>query len=330
MTVRARPASASARVDAEVGSDLAALEPEWYALWSASTRATPFESPAWLMPWWHAFGRGTPRVATLRRAGRLAALLPCYLGEGGVMRAVGVGVSDRLDVIGDDRVDAADAALLLSALAGCADSRCIDLVALPADSPLLGATAPAGWRASREPDETCTTIALPIELSPRISYYRRHLERAHAEPPPRIVRVTEAGALPAALDALAAVHTARWESQGEPGVLADRAVTAFHREAAARLLAGGVLRLYLLEVHGAVTAAYYGLAAKGRAFAYITGFDPAWARFNVGTLVLAHAAEEAAREGARELDFLRGREPYKYAWGARDRLTWRLRLERTD
>lgn len=29
-------------------------------------------------------------------------------------------------------------------------------------------------------------------------------------------------------------------------------------------------------------------------------------------------------EGAEELDFLRGREPYKYRWGAEDRATFRL------
>jgi CelD/BcsL family acetyltransferase involved in cellulose biosynthesis len=36
--------------------------------------------------------------------------------------------------------------------------------------------------------------------------------------------------------------------------------------------------------------------------------------------------EEAVREGARAIDFLRGREDYKYRWGAKDRETVRRRV----
>jgi CelD/BcsL family acetyltransferase involved in cellulose biosynthesis len=59
---------------------------------------------------------------------------------------------------------------------------------------------------------------------------------------------------------------------------------------------------------------------------YLGGFEPAYARASVGALVVAHALAEAQRHGAREFDFLRGREPYKYAWGAQDRPLLRLRL----
>jgi CelD/BcsL family acetyltransferase involved in cellulose biosynthesis len=39
-------------------------------------------------------------------------------------------------------------------------------------------------------------------------------------------------------------------------------------------------------------------------------------------LIVAHAIEQAIREGAGEMDFLRGREPYKYRWGAVDRSSY--------
>ena len=55
---------------------LRALRPEWEALWRRAT-ATPFQSPAWLLPWWGAFGTGRPRAAVLRGGdGRLLGLLP--------------------------------------------------------------------------------------------------------------------------------------------------------------------------------------------------------------------------------------------------------------
>jgi Acetyltransferase (GNAT) domain len=43
-------------------------------------------------------------------------------------------------------------------------------------------------------------------------------------------------------------------------------------------------------------------------------------------LVIDYAIRAAVREGAAEFDFLRGREAYKYRWGATDRLTYRRRL----
>ncbi len=60
---------------------LRGLRPEWEALWRrAAAAATPFQSPAWLLPWWGAFGTGRPRAAALRGGDwRLLGLLPLYL-----------------------------------------------------------------------------------------------------------------------------------------------------------------------------------------------------------------------------------------------------------
>jgi hypothetical protein len=47
------------------------------------------------------------------------------------------------------------------------------------------------------------------------------------------------------------------------------------------------------------------------------GFEPA--SCVAVRLLVARTIERAADEGAFVLDFLRGREPYKYEWGAVDR-----------
>lgn len=39
--------------------------------------------------------------------------------------------------------------------------------------------------------------------------------------------------------------------------------------------------------------------------------------------MLAQSLRRAVGEGVRRMDFLRGREPYKYAWGAVDQPRWR-------
>jgi CelD/BcsL family acetyltransferase involved in cellulose biosynthesis len=124
------------------------------------------------------------------------------------------------------------------------------------------------------------------------------------------------------------LHAARWARQGLPGVLADDVVRAFHGEAAPTLLADGILRLHALRLDGRIVAVLYGLLAKNRLHLYLSGFDPDLSGLGVGTLVIRHAMEQAAREGVREFDFLRGREAHKYRWGARDRPSYGRRLWR--
>ncbi len=58
------------------GDGLAAFEAEWWDLWHACPAATPFRSPAWLLPWWHVFAPGPLRTVAVRRQGRLVALAP--------------------------------------------------------------------------------------------------------------------------------------------------------------------------------------------------------------------------------------------------------------
>ena len=62
------------------------------------------------------------------------------------------------------------------------------------------------------------------------------------------------------------------------------------------------------------------LLAPGRIFFYLSGYDAARRFVSPGTLLVGAMLEQAVAEGRTEAHFLRGRESYKYAWGAVDRL----------
>jgi CelD/BcsL family acetyltransferase involved in cellulose biosynthesis len=89
-----------------------------------------------------------------------------------------------------------------------------------------------------------------------------------------------------------------------------------------------LLRFYLLRFDGAAAAGFYGFSHGRRGYSYLTGFDPAFGFESPGALLLAHAVEEAIAEDAREFHFLRGREDYKYEWGAIDRWNCRRSFRR--
>jgi CelD/BcsL family acetyltransferase involved in cellulose biosynthesis len=79
-----------------------------------------------------------------------------------------------------------------------------------------------------------------------------------------------------------------------------------------------MLRLLAWRVNGDLAAVHYGLCSHGRAYSYITGFDPRFRAINPRAVMLAEAVKRAIDEGATAFDFLAGHEPYKYDWGARD------------
>jgi CelD/BcsL family acetyltransferase involved in cellulose biosynthesis len=143
------------------------------------------------------------------------------------------------------------------------------------------------------------------------------------------IDMADAQTLESSLSALFALHASRWAERGEAGVLGAPAVEAFHREVADRLLHRGWLRLYRLHVGDELAGVLDGFQLRDQFYSYIGGFDPRFNACSPGALLLGHAISEAVRAGAREFDFLRGAESYKYRWGARDRAQYRVRIEGT-
>jgi CelD/BcsL family acetyltransferase involved in cellulose biosynthesis len=325
----------------EIGSaeGLAALEPEWAALHARCPDASPFQSPAWLLAWLETFRPERPWALAIRDGGRLVALLPCFVWRGGMdgaaqLTLLGNGISDRLDLLAEPGRAAAAAPAVFERL-GRDDGlwTTLDWRDLPAASPLLAGPLPG--RSGREDEEPCPARPLPTDPDEVLAALPRKRRdelrrrgRRLAETGAVAVRRADAASLERDLEALLALHGRRWGERGEDGVLADPQVEAFHRAAAPRLLAAGLLRLHLLELDGRPLAAHYGFRHGATAYSYIHGFDPAVAVFAPTSLLLLAVMEEATREGATTFDFLRGREPYKYAWGAVDQPQHRRRAAR--
>lgn len=320
----------------EILPDLQALEalaPEWAALHRADPRATPFQSPACLLAWARGHAADRSFAAAVREGGRLAGLLPLFTWEGAALLA-GTGPTDFND--GVFAPDAPEAAALALA-AACAEAlrrgaERVELRQLRPGSALLAAPAPPGWREAAGEDETCPASPLTGEdglgamlAKPRkkLDYTRRKAERAGGWS----VELADAAGIAPALDALFDLHRRRWTAEGEPGVLADPLMRGFLRGAAPGWLAEGALRLRTLRLaDGAPAAVLLALQDDRAVHMYLTGFDPAHVALGPGTLLIAETLEGAAREGCAEARWLRGREPYKYGWGAVDRPTLRRTL----
>ncbi|HET8654663.1 MAG TPA: GNAT family N-acetyltransferase [Longimicrobiaceae bacterium] len=333
-----RPFDAGAGLRTETLSsteELERLEWEWWKLWADAPNASVFQSPAWLIPWWRHFGGEGLRTLAFRHDGRLVGVAPLFLHtrpDDGVrqLTLVGNGISDQLDVLMRPSSEAGVLDALVGSLSAADDWDFCDLRDLPPGSVLRRAARCLAL--VEEPDEPCPVLRLsgsperlegivPPALLRKLRYARRRAEREGE------VSVVSAATedVEREIDVLFRLHAARWSERGQEGVVSAARVEAFHREVAPLLARAGMLRLYTLRLDGRAAAALYGFHAHRRTSYYLGGFDPALKILSPGSLVLLHAVEAAVREGALEFDFLRGRERYKYDWGAEDRTHFRLR-----
>ncbi|HEV2557558.1 MAG TPA: GNAT family N-acetyltransferase [Microvirga sp.] len=314
---------------------LEALAPAWWELWRRAD-ATPFQSPAWLLPWWQVFSPGDLLTVAVERDGELVGLAPFYVEDGALGRRLlplGVGITDYLDVLlhPDHAAEAGRAIVAAALAAGGWDSW--ELEELRPEAAAFALPCPEVAAETVAEQSPCPTLALSAgdlaAVLPRTKRRKINLARNRAarRGGARVERA-EAATLDSALGHLVRLHGSRWRSRGEDGVLADDPVQRFHRIAAPALLEAGLLRLLTLSLGDAVVAAYYGLHWRQAAYAYLIGFDPDYTFESPGVLLTAHAVEAALAEGARDFHFLRGDEPYKYDWGAVDRWNRRRSFRR--
>lgn len=319
---------------------LAALEPEWKALWQQDPLATPFQSPEWLLPWWRQFG-GELRTLTIRNSERLVGLLPFYLYKdwrSGMRQLllIGVGTTDYLDGIFAPECGVEQVRQTLQRLCSEPEWDAITVSQLRRESKLRQAleSFPQG-SATRFEAESCSRMRaltideLPSKIRRNVSYYRR---RAEAKGDLRFVLADETNYLDC-FDMLEKFHAERWDARGERGVLADRRMVAWHRESLPLLLEAGLLRMCCLRLDQEPIATLYAVVdppghRDRTAYFYLTAHSSRHAELSPGTLMIAMAIEHAAAEGVEVIDMLRGDERYKDFWHVEHVPTWGYSLSR--
>ena len=152
-------------------------------------------------------------------------------------------------------------------------------------------------------------------LSPRLRKQLRHDERALAARGSVALRLTETtDELDDDLETFLRLHRLRWQ-HGESSLLP---MTPFLRSFLPVALERGWLRLAFLELDGRPIATRLDLRYGTIHGAVNGGWDPAFAREGVGTLIRARTLRLAIETGATEYRMLRGAEAYKYRFADDD------------
>jgi len=322
----------------EVLPDIDALrahQAQWFALWRNVPRATPFQSPAWLLCWAEHYARGRTGAVAVKDGEELLALLPYFLWHDALWLA-GTGTSDYGDALIAPRAARFAGALLGTLAAIAQDKGCdrIDLRQLRPNYGLLSAATPRGWRDEVTPGESCMSMPLHGEAglgaaSKRWLHNAAYARRKLGCTGSWVLQRVPSDESSHAADVLLCLHERRWNARGEAhGLFADTLLRDFVHDVIPRLGCAGLLRMHALKLDHRPLAVTFAMHAPGATCIYLTGFDPAASRYSPGLLSMVAAISAAAAEGDHAVHLLRGRERYKYHLGATECATWRRLLRR--
>ncbi|MFN3324747.1 MAG: GNAT family N-acetyltransferase [Bryobacteraceae bacterium] len=323
------------RAYSQIRTRRAPAQSEWLDLWKRCPDAAPFQHPDWLLAWWRVFRSGTPFVAAAHRNGRLIGLAAFDL-QDSTLRPLGAGISDYLDPLAEPAVARLAVEGILADAARRRDWERIELPGQRSSTEWESAAISLGYQLGVREEYHCPRLVLPPRFSDLEaalpSAFRKNLRRDRRRLGSLGLLAFETASeqtFDEHLDAFFRLHEARWQSRDESGVLHDPRVQAFHRETAPALFRQGVLTLHSLRLDGRIVAVLYLLVHGETVYHYLGGFDPTLAPYSPGSQLLAHSIDRAIQSGFRVWDFLRGRERYKYLWGAQDRRIYHVVIQRS-
>lgn len=318
--------------------ELAALQEPWRELVRERRLPGPFCDYDWQFEWWRALGGGRDlRTFVAFRGNQIVGILPAFEESSQGARTLSLigskgGGGDYLAAPARD-LDV-ERLLVKAALASGADL--VEFEDLEWKSTLrtmAGAmTLEAGISARVTPRYPCPRIVLApgfktlLSRSGRRDNLRRRRKWLEAQPGYRIECETSVDAVAPFLERFCRLHAARWSADGGSQAFSDERLLGFHRQVARRMAEAGVLRLWTMYVASEAVAVAWTFDDGERALYYQSGFLPAWGNRSVGLVLFARFVEDACERGLREVDLLRGSEPYKFEWTKEGRLTTTVQL----
>jgi CelD/BcsL family acetyltransferase involved in cellulose biosynthesis len=308
--------------------ELACREDGWRELAADVAHSSYFSTPDWVLASWETL-RAPERAEIAVWTGsdrRVEAVVPLVRGRDRLHTRIPVPVTSWT-LLGADP-DAADHGLVLTTphrrdevrdwLRGRTLGRSLWFPAVDpeADTGLL----PPGTR--RLAGVTCPRLTLDPAVPPGSRSFRQLMRRRERQLNACGITFRWLGPrdmTAAVLDDVLDLHRTRQDHKGN-----TTAFGAHRRDFHLRLQARADLdrgpAALLAEREGVTVGAVYGFLWQDTFAYYNGGWDPAFARLSLGTVLLDRAISVTAGLGIRTFDFLRGGEEYKYrSFGAQDR-----------
>jgi CelD/BcsL family acetyltransferase involved in cellulose biosynthesis len=293
---------------------------EWDSL-ADQVDAPPFLRPGWADAWWRAFGSGTLEVVAVRRAGRLAAVVPLQR-QGGVLASLSNWHTPQFGAVGEDQRALRElAAELFSRGARRTTLAFLDPGGTDTQA-LLAAAQTHGRRMLVRTLERPPYLDIDGDWenyeAQRSGKLRRDLDR-------RLRLLEQEGSVSVdvsdgseRLDERLAegfsVEGSGWKSEQGTAIESRPETRSFYTEVARSGARAGWLRLAFLRLDDRPVAFQFGLESGGCYYFLKGGFDAAYLRFAPGKLLLRTMLERSFASGLTRFDFGGGDEVFKREW----------------
>lgn len=303
-----------------VPASIRAVEDEWEDLVDR-VQAPAFFRPGWIAAWWNAFGEAPLEVLTLRRDGRLAALLP-VMWQGKVVRSPSNDETPHFGIVAED-VEAASG--LIDELLERRPRR-IELWYVQPDEPPIEAYAQASSAAGfrmhtkmlqRSPylpvQGTWDDYWMSVSKNLRANLRRR---RRNLEKQGTVTFEVLDGRerLDDLLDEGFAIEGSGWKERQGTSVASHPQKHRLFREAAAWAAERDLLRLAFLRLNGRAVAFDFNFEERGIHYMIKTGFDVAFHECSPGLLLRGEMVRRSFDEGHERYEFLGTDEKWKLDW----------------
>lgn len=324
--------------------DLASLKEEWRNLLERSGTSTVFQTWEWNSLWWKHFGcSGELLLLTGRNAeGRLIGIAPlfCRSDESDGKRIEFMGGTDLSDYL-DFIADLEEEALFYSGVARYLiehpelwDS--IDLHCLPGHSATLktfkACFRDREFRESLWVEDVCPRTELPRSWEEFLAglnrkdrhEIKRKMNRMRREVGDLRYRSTPLEEFQDCFESFVELHR---KSSSAKMIFMNPQRESFFKDMARVFLHAGWLELSFLEAGPTRLACLMSFTYGNTVYVYNSGYNPEFSSFSPGWVLIGYSIQHAIESKVKHYDFLRGNEPYKYHFGAKDFPIYRYAIQ---
>lgn len=198
---------------------------------------------------------------------------------------------------------------------------------------LPGLASELGCTFKQKLNEVAPVLRLPLAYEEYLSLLgrkdrhelRRKLRRLESLPDVRVEKVTRPENFDSGLDIFIQLH--RSSSPAKAEFWEKTGMISFFKEMASRLAEKHWSELAILFSGNHVLGALLSFPYFDEVHLYNVTYNQAYKRFSPGYYLFHESIRQAIVENKKEVDFLRGKEKYKYDFGAQDSKIWSLSLD---
>jgi CelD/BcsL family acetyltransferase involved in cellulose biosynthesis len=323
--------------------DLPFLGDAWNRLHASVETATTFQSHTWQQAVIQTLGKpGRLRLITVWKGpGALVAVVAMTMRDDGLLESLGAPVSDYLDPLIDPARERDVWPVLLKVLSELRSPKrpTVTLHNIRDAAPcraILRELAPAeGFCLEEKQVEATPVLSLPTTWDGYLAALdpherketRRKLNKVQTKAQSRLVRCSPDPAEIA--KTLSHTFALMEQAPGEKGHAIRTTIRPLLEKAAPPMIQSGQLWLTTLYLDNEPAAVSIEFPHATGPQLYNCGFDAAKKEWSPGVVLTCLIIQQAIESGSREFDLLRGREPYKYKLGAKDRPLWMITLRKS-